>query len=181
MWRNVFACLIMCRWQVRHDRQRWVSRQEWKTWCRGSGMVKHRLGTRWPDDREVKWCYVWSAPCTRRLGAWVFWFSLETNVDGFSRFDLKTNGYGFSQFGLKTGSYGSYGLASKPLARVSWFGPQNRQLRFGDLAHKITMTVSWFEPQNQVGMVCRLCHKTNVGMKMVQDTHRDLVVYFTWK
>jgi hypothetical protein len=35
--------------------------------------------------------------------------------------------------------------------RVSWFGPQNRQLRFGDLANKITATVSWFAPQNQVG------------------------------
>jgi hypothetical protein len=32
--------------------------------------------------------------------------------------------------------------------RVSWFGPQNRQLQFGDLAHKIVMTVSWFGPQN---------------------------------
>jgi hypothetical protein len=35
--------------------------------------------------------------------------------------------------------------------RVSQFGPQNRQLRFGDLGFKITATVSWFEPQNQVG------------------------------
>jgi hypothetical protein len=41
-------------------------------------------------------------------------------------------------------------LASKPLAWVSWFGPQNLQLRFGDLTHKITMMVSWFGPQNQV-------------------------------
>jgi hypothetical protein len=32
--------------------------------------------------------------------------------------------------------------------RVSWFGPQNWQLQFGDLAHKIIMTVSWFGPQN---------------------------------
>jgi hypothetical protein len=30
-------------------------------------------------------------------------------------------------------------------------GPQNRQLRFGDLALKITTTVSWFGPQNQAG------------------------------
>jgi hypothetical protein len=48
-------------------------------------------------------------------------------------------------------------------ARVSWlslkskvvegfrFGPQNRQLWFGDLCLKITSTVSWFESQNQVG------------------------------
>jgi hypothetical protein len=55
------------------------------------------------------------------------------------------------------------GLASKPLGqflpvwpqnrwlRVSRFGPQNRQLRFGDLGLKITATVSWFGPQNQVG------------------------------
>jgi hypothetical protein len=35
--------------------------------------------------------------------------------------------------------------------RVSWFGPQNRQLWFGDLGLKITATVSWFGSQNQVG------------------------------
>jgi hypothetical protein len=35
--------------------------------------------------------------------------------------------------------------------RVSRFGPQNRQLRFGDLSLKITATVSWFGPQNQMG------------------------------
>jgi hypothetical protein len=40
-------------------------------------------------------------------------------------------------------------MASKPVARVSWFGPQNRQLWFGDLGLKITATVSWFGPQNQ--------------------------------
>jgi hypothetical protein len=34
---------------------------------------------------------------------------------------------------------------------VSRFGPQNRQLWFGDLGLKITATVSWFGPQNQVG------------------------------
>jgi hypothetical protein len=33
---------------------------------------------------------------------------------------------------------------------VSQFGPQDRQVRFGDLAHKITATVSWFGPQNHV-------------------------------
>jgi hypothetical protein len=50
------------------------------------------------------------------------WFSLKTMVDGFSR------------FGLKTGGYYSCGLASNPLTRVSRFGPQNRQLWFGDFA-----------------------------------------------
>jgi hypothetical protein len=42
-------------------------------------------------------------------------------------------------------------LTLKPLARVSQFEPHNRQLRFGDLTHKITAKVSWFGPQNQVG------------------------------
>jgi hypothetical protein len=49
----------------------------------------------------------------------VSWFSLKIKVDDFSRFHLKTSGYG------------SYGFASKPLAQVSRFGPQNRQLWFG--------------------------------------------------
>jgi hypothetical protein len=62
----------------------------------------------------------------------------------------KTKVNGFSQFGLNTGCYGSCDLASKPLTRVSQFGPQNWQLQFGDLAHKMTITVSWFGPQNQV-------------------------------
>jgi hypothetical protein len=34
---------------------------------------------------------------------------------------------------------------------VSRFGPQNRQLRFGDLVLKITIAVSWFVPQNKEG------------------------------
>jgi hypothetical protein len=34
---------------------------------------------------------------------------------------------------------------------VSWFGPQNRQLRFDNFGLKITTTVSWFGPQNQTG------------------------------
>jgi hypothetical protein len=33
--------------------------------------------------------------------------------------------------------------------RVFRLGPQNRQLRFGDLSLKITMTIFWFGPQNQ--------------------------------
>jgi hypothetical protein len=32
---------------------------------------------------------------------------------------------------------------------VSWFGPQNQQLWFGDLGLKIIATVSWFGPQNE--------------------------------
>jgi hypothetical protein len=32
---------------------------------------------------------------------------------------------------------------------VSWFGPQNHQVRFGDFGPKITATVFWFGLQNQ--------------------------------
>jgi hypothetical protein len=39
-------------------------------------------------------------------------------------------------------------LALKPVAQVFQFGPQNWQLRFGDLGLKIITTVSWFGPQN---------------------------------
>jgi hypothetical protein len=34
---------------------------------------------------------------------------------------------------------------------VSWFGPQNWQVRFGDMGLKSTATVSWFESRNQAG------------------------------
>jgi hypothetical protein len=37
------------------------------------------------------------------------------------------------------------------VARVFWFGSQNRQLQFGDLDLKITAMVSWFGPQTQAG------------------------------
>jgi hypothetical protein len=79
------------------------------------------------------------------------WFGLKTSGDGFLLFGLKTGGDGFSQFDLKTGG-GFLGCASKPRRwRVSRFGPQNRQLWFGDLGLKITVTVSWFGPQNHAG------------------------------
>jgi hypothetical protein len=70
---------------------------------------------------------------------------------GFRQFDLKTGGNGFSWFVLKTGGRVSWLSLKTKVARVSWFGPQNRQLWFCDLGLKITATVSWFGPQNQVG------------------------------
>jgi hypothetical protein len=41
----------------------------------------HRLGTRWPDGREVGWHRVRSAPDTWRLKPQVSWLSLKTKVD----------------------------------------------------------------------------------------------------
>jgi hypothetical protein len=97
----------------------------------------YRSGTRWPDDRGVRWRCVRSAPCTWIQGVLVFWLSLKTKVDGllvlwaqnhldsFLWFGLKTGGDGFSRFVLKTG--GEFlGWASKPRWwRVFRFKPQN--------------------------------------------------------
>jgi hypothetical protein len=47
-------------------------------------------------------------------------------------------------FGLEITRIVFFGFASKLVARVSWFEPQNWQFRFGDLSLKITVTVSWF-------------------------------------
>jgi hypothetical protein len=52
-------------------------------------------------------------------------------------FDIKITWTVFSSF------------TSKPMARVFRFGPQNRQLQFGDLGLKITATISLFVPQKQ--------------------------------
>jgi hypothetical protein len=48
----------------------------------------------------------------------------------------------FLSLASKSRSMVSPDLASKPLAQFSRFGPQNRQLWFGDLAHKITTMIS---------------------------------------
>jgi hypothetical protein len=37
--RIAFTCLVVCRWQVRHDVQQRGPWQEYETWCRGPGMV----------------------------------------------------------------------------------------------------------------------------------------------
>jgi hypothetical protein len=102
----------------------------------------HRLDTQWPDDWEVKWWCVRSAPCTKRWGAQVFWLSLKTKVeglslvwpqnhwDGFLWFGLKTGDDGFLRFGLKTGGSSFSVLASKLAAMVWWFVHQNHHDSF---------------------------------------------------
>jgi hypothetical protein len=54
----------------------------------------------------------------------------------------------FSGLPLKSVVMVSPDLASKPVAQVFRFGPQNRQLWFGDLGLKITVMVFWFGHQN---------------------------------
>jgi hypothetical protein len=99
----------------------------------------------------------------------VSWFSLKTKVDGFSRFGLKTGGCGFC------------GLASKPLAWVSRFEPQNQQLRFGDLDLKSTSCVSWFGPQNHAGYNLPVVPQNRQEDDSARGTGQDLAACFTWK
>jgi hypothetical protein len=79
------------------------------------------------------------------------WFGLKTTGTVFSDLASKLVATVFSGLTSKPVAMVSSGLASKPVARVFRFGPQNRQLRFGDLSIKITATVFWSGPQNQVG------------------------------
>jgi hypothetical protein len=62
---------------------------------------------------------------------------------------VETRSAGFLVEPQNQGRWCVGGLASKPVARVSRFGPQNWQIQFGDLELKITTTVSWFVPKNQ--------------------------------
>jgi hypothetical protein len=90
----------------------------------------------------VKYSRVLGGRMTDRSGALCAVCTMHKEMMSASWFSLKTKVDGFIWFGLKTGGSGSCGLASKPLARVSQLGPQNRQLQFGDLSHKISATVS---------------------------------------
>jgi hypothetical protein len=80
----------------------------------------HRLGTRWPGDREVMCHRVRSALCTWRREAQISWLSLKTKVDGLSVVWPQNHWDYFLRFGLKTSGGGFSGLASKPVVAVSW-------------------------------------------------------------
>jgi hypothetical protein len=65
--------------------------------------------------------------------------------------------------------------------RVSRFGPQNWQLRFGDMDIKIITTVSWFRPQNQAGYGLLAAPQNQQRIKTAWNAHRDLAACFTWE
>jgi hypothetical protein len=92
----------------------------------------HRLGTRWPGDREVRWRRVRSTPCTWRRGARVSWLSLKTKVNGLSVVWPQNHWDGFSLV-----------CASKPMATVcEWFGLKTTQTVFIGLVSKPVVTIS---------------------------------------
>jgi hypothetical protein len=93
------------------------------------------------------------AVCTVHVETSSAGFLIETQNQSrrFEWFGLQTTRTVFPGLASKPVVTVFSGLTSKPLARVSRFGPQNRQLRFSDLGLKITVTVSWFGTQNHVG------------------------------
>jgi hypothetical protein len=108
-----------------------------------------QVGYSCPDDREVGWRRVRSAPCTWRRGARVSWLSLKTKVDclwvvwsqnhldGFHRFGLKTGDDGFLfVWALKPMTTVSSCLTSKPARRFSLVWPQNQWRRFSPVWHQ---------------------------------------------
>jgi hypothetical protein len=70
----------------------------------------------------------------------------------------------------------------KTTVMVSWFGPRNQGLRFGDLGLKITAVVSWFGPQNHVEGGLSVCtSKLMNGWRRCEDMHRHPVARFITK
>jgi hypothetical protein len=119
-------------------------------------MVKHRSGTRWPDDREVRWRWLQSALYIRRREARVSWFGLKTKVDCLLVVWPQKHLDGFPGLSLKIGSYGLM-ISKSPW----WF------LGLGIKTMRAT--------------ICRSRHKTDRRMKTVRGTHRDLAACFSWK
>jgi hypothetical protein len=142
----------------------------------------HMSGTQWPNDREVVWCCVRSAPYIWRWESRVSWSSLKTRVnslsvvwtqnhwDSFLRFDIKTSGDVFSRFNLKIGGGGFSVYALKPVVLVWSFEPQNQCDGF---------LVCTSKPHGLWFVGCSI--KIDGRMKTVRDTRRDLTTCFTWK
>jgi hypothetical protein len=93
-------------------------------------------------------------------------------------FGIKTTQTIFSGLASKSVAAVVSILVSKLVARVSWFGPQNRQLRFGNWASKSLQRFLGLGLKTMQASGCQLQHKTNGG-RTVQDTHQDLTACFT--
>jgi hypothetical protein len=106
----------------------------------------------------------------------VSWLSHKTKVAGLSVVWPQNYWDGFLRFGSITGG-GFFGLASKPVvtvfsglasklvAWVSRFGPQNQYLRFGDLASKSPRQFLGLSLKIKHASVCQLRNKTDGRMQ----------------
>jgi hypothetical protein len=126
--------------------------------CRRPGMIKHKSGTRWPDNREVGSRCVRSTPYIRRRGRWL--------VSGLASKPL-------GQFLLV--------WPQNRWVRVFQFVPENPQIRFGDLRVEITLTISCFGLQNQADYSLSVVLQYRREVEHGAGTHWDLADCFTWK
>jgi hypothetical protein len=108
-WCAGYRCGMTCNDDY-HDKSR-RSGAEDREWS-------HKLGTRWPGDREVGWRRVWSAPCTWRWETRVSWLSLKTKVDGLSVVWPQNHWDDFLWFDLKIGGLSFSVWASKPASLI---------------------------------------------------------------
>jgi hypothetical protein len=98
----MFACLVVCRWQVQHGVHRRESWQEYETWCRGPGMVAQ---VRYSVARRSRGRVAPCAVCTVHV---------------------ETRSAGFLVEPQNQGRWFVSGLAPKPLGRFLPVWPQNR-------------------------------------------------------
>jgi hypothetical protein len=122
-------------------------------------MIRHKLGTWWPDDWKVGWRRVRSASYT--------WCRREAR--GFFDLASKLVAMVCQWFSIKT------------IATIYWFEIQNQGWQFGDLGLKITMMISWLGPQNQGGGLSVCISKLMSGWRRCEDTRRHPAAYFIVK
>jgi hypothetical protein len=91
-------------------------------------------------------------------GVRVSWLSLKTKVISLLVVWPQNHWVGFFGLGLKTDSYGLVICASKSPRQILRLCLKTKR-----------------------AMICRLHHKTDRSMKMMQDTCRDLAACFAWK
>jgi hypothetical protein len=164
VWRGVFSYLVMCWWWMRHGGQWWGLRQEYETWCGGSGMINHKSGTRWLNDREVGWHRVRSTSYTwQRREAWV------------SRFSLKTSGDSLWVVWPQNHCDGSLVWASKPIG-----------MRFIGCASKSMSGWRWCEDTRRHPVACFIVKQVGLGFpsfasKLVKERLRVVHVASSWR
>jgi hypothetical protein len=153
-------------------------------------MIRHKSGTQWSDDREVRWCHVRSASYTcRRREASVFQFSLKTSDDDLVIWVSKSS-WQFHGLGLKTKVDGLVIWASKSLRQFLGFGLKTKWVKFVSLCLKTdeSMKTVWGHASTSSGLLHReasrarvfqFCLKTGGGATV--GGARGIIVDVAWK
>jgi hypothetical protein len=133
-------------------------------------MIRHKSGSRWPNNREVRWLHVRFVSYTwRRWEAQVSWFSLKTGGDGLSVVWPQNHCDSFLIW------------ASKQRSTVWWFGHQNYCDGFLVWISKLRSMVWWFEPQNYRDSFLVWASKLMSEWRRCEDTHWHSAACFVVK